>query len=124
MVEELVLFLSDYSKPFEVHIDASDFAMKGVLLEEKYFLAFESKAKWQKKTLYYARKVYDRLWIWRHYLLASKFNMMKDNVAISYFRVRRAWVPNKQDGKISWQSLITSYNIRREKQILLVERSS
>ena len=42
MLEELVLKLSDYGEPFEVHIDASDFALGGVLMQEGHPLAYES----------------------------------------------------------------------------------
>ncbi|WP_368857342.1 ribonuclease H family protein, partial [Escherichia coli] len=34
VLEEPVLKLSDYGEPFEVHIDASDFAIGGVLMQE------------------------------------------------------------------------------------------
>ena len=34
MTEELVLALPDFSKPYEVHTDTSDFAIRGVLMQE------------------------------------------------------------------------------------------
>jgi hypothetical protein len=36
------LGLPDFEKPFKVHIDASDRAIDGVLVQERYSIAFES----------------------------------------------------------------------------------
>ena len=43
---EPVLKLPDFSKPFEVHTDASDRALGGVLVQENHLIAFESQ-KWK-----------------------------------------------------------------------------
>ena len=43
VTEEPVLALSDFSKAFEVHTDASDFAIDGVLMQEGHPIAYESK---------------------------------------------------------------------------------
>ena len=39
VTEELV---PDFSKPYEVHTDASDFAIGGVLMQEEHPVAYES----------------------------------------------------------------------------------
>ncbi|KNA20997.1 hypothetical protein SOVF_047350, partial [Spinacia oleracea] len=43
VTEELVLDLPDYAKPFELHTDASDFAIGGVLMQEGHHIAYESR---------------------------------------------------------------------------------
>ncbi|TXG60985.1 hypothetical protein EZV62_012348 [Acer yangbiense] len=41
--KEPVLVLPDHTKAFEVHIDALDFAIRGVLMQESHHIAFESR---------------------------------------------------------------------------------
>ena len=43
MTRGLVLGLVDVTKPFEIEIDASDFALGGVLIQEGHFIAYESR---------------------------------------------------------------------------------
>ncbi|XP_075074670.1 uncharacterized protein LOC142162242 [Nicotiana tabacum] len=43
VIEEPVLALPDFAKTFEVHADASDFAIEGVLMLDKHPIAFESR---------------------------------------------------------------------------------
>lgn len=73
VTEEPVLALLDYSKPFEVHTDASDFAIGGMLMQDGHPIAYESHKLNDTKRRY---PVHDKkmtaiiscLQIWRHYL--------------------------------------------------------
>ncbi len=38
-----ILKFLDFTKPFEVHIDASEFVIKDVLMQERHPIAFENK---------------------------------------------------------------------------------
>lgn len=40
--KEPILALSDYSKPFKVHIDALNYNIEGVLMQDAYPIAYES----------------------------------------------------------------------------------
>ena len=42
-MEEPILALLDYNKSYEVHTDAFDFAIGGVLMQEGHPIAFESR---------------------------------------------------------------------------------
>jgi len=42
VTEEPVLVIPEFSKPYEVHTNASDFAIGGVLMQEGYPVAYES----------------------------------------------------------------------------------
>lgn len=42
MLKELMLKFTDYEKPFEVHIDASNLAIGGVLMYESHSMVYES----------------------------------------------------------------------------------
>ncbi|BBN70240.1 hypothetical protein Prudu_1449S000700 [Prunus dulcis] len=75
-MEEPVLRLPDLSKPFEVHTDASDFAIGGVLMQDGHTLAFESWKLNDTEQRYTVQEkemtaVVHYLRTWRHYLLGS-----------------------------------------------------
>ena len=43
VTEEPVMMLPNFSKTFKVHMDASDFAIEGVLMQDRHPTAFESR---------------------------------------------------------------------------------
>ncbi|KAJ7978484.1 Retrotransposon protein, putative, Ty3-gypsy subclass [Quillaja saponaria] len=84
MINDPVLALPDISKPFEVQIDASDYALGRVLLQENHPVAYESHKLSQAERRYTAQEkemlaVIRCLRVWRHYLLGSKFIVKTDN---------------------------------------------
>lgn len=85
-----MLSLSNCGKPFEVHTDALNFAINGILIQEGQPIAFESRKLNDTKKRYIVQEkemtvAMHCLRTWRHYLLGSKFVVKTDNVATSYF---------------------------------------
>ncbi|RVW16210.1 Transposon Ty3-I Gag-Pol polyprotein [Vitis vinifera] len=90
VTEEPVLALPDHTKAFEVHIDASNFAIRGVFMQERHLIAFESHKLNDTERRYTVQEkemtaIVHCLHTWRHYLLGSHFIVKTDNVATSYF---------------------------------------
>ena len=86
-----MLALPDHTRVFEVHTDASDFAIGGVLMQERHLIAFESRKLNDTEKRYTVQEkemtaIIHCLRTWRHYLLGSHFVVKTDNVATSYFQ--------------------------------------
>ena len=87
---EPVLRLPDFEFPFEVHTDAFDKAIGGVLVQEKHHVAYESKKlkEVEQKCSTHEKEmiaVVHCLLAWRVYLLGPKFVVRTDNVANTFF---------------------------------------
>ncbi|KAI3465831.1 hypothetical protein Pfo_022494 [Paulownia fortunei] len=87
---EPVLALSNFDKPFELHTDASDFAIGGVLMQEGHPIAFESRKLNNTERRYTVQEkemttIIHCLWVWRHYLLDSHFIIKTDNDFLAKF---------------------------------------
>ena len=92
--KELVLSLPDHTKPYEVHTDASDFAIGGVLMQEGHPIAYESRKLNETERRYTVQEkemtvIIHCLRVWRHYLFGTKFVIMTDNIATSYFQTQK-----------------------------------
>ena len=92
--EEPVLNLPDHTKPYELHTDASDFAIGGVLMQEGHPVAYESRKLNDTERRYTVQEkemtaIIHCLRVWRHYLLGTRFVIMTDNVATSYFQTQK-----------------------------------
>jgi len=113
--EDPVLSLPDHSKPFEVHTDASDFAIGGVLMQDGHPIAYESRKLNDTERRYTVQEkemtaIIHCLRVWRHYLLGSKFVIMTDNVAISYFQTQKKLSPKQA----RWQDFLAEFDYTLE----------
>ncbi|CAH9148831.1 unnamed protein product [Cuscuta epithymum] len=100
VASEPVLKLPDFAAPFEVHTDASDRALGGVLVQDEHPVAFESRKLKDAETRYSAHEkemtaVVHCLEVWRHYLLGTKFKVVTDNVANTYFKSQKKLSPKQ-----------------------------
>ena len=91
VTSESVLRLPDFKLSFEVHINVSDRAIGGVLVQEGHPIAFESRKMKETGQRYSTHKkkmtaFVHCLKIWKHYLLGTKFMVVTDNVANTYFK--------------------------------------
>ncbi|GKV33019.1 hypothetical protein SLEP1_g41575 [Rubroshorea leprosula] len=109
--QEPVLALPDYGRPFEMHADASDLAIGGVLMQDGHPIAFESRKLNDTERRY---PVHDKemtaivhcLRVWRHYLLGSRFVIKTDNVATSYFQRQKKLTPKQA----RWQDFLAEFD--------------
>ncbi|KAK2968517.1 hypothetical protein RJ640_007427 [Escallonia rubra] len=111
MSEDPVLALPDVSKSFEVHTDASDFALGGVLMEECHPVAYESRKLNEEERRYMTHEkellvVVHCLRVWRHCLLGLSFIVRTDNTAVSHF-LSQSKLTSKQ---ARWQELLAEFN--------------
>nr|CAN62036.1 hypothetical protein VITISV_019703 [Vitis vinifera] len=96
VTEEPVLALPDHTKVFEVHTNALDFAIGGVLMQERHPIAFES------------RKLNDAE---RRYMVQEKeMTAITDNVATSYFQTQKKLSPKQA----RWQDFLAEFDYTLE----------
>jgi hypothetical protein len=111
VTEEPVLGLPDHTKPYEIHTDASDFAIGGVLMQEGHPIAYESRKLNDTERRYTVQEkemtaIIHCLRTWRHYLLGSKFEIKTDNVATSYFQTQKKLSPKQA----RWQDFLAEFD--------------
>ncbi|KAE8662634.1 cytochrome P450 78A7-like [Hibiscus syriacus] len=113
--QEPVLALPDFTMPFEVHTDASDFAIGGVLMQEGHPIAFESRKLNDTERRYTVQEkemtaIIHCLRVWRHYLLGAHFTIKTDNVVTSYFQTQKKLSPKQA----RWQDFLAEFDYTLE----------
>ncbi|XP_057754711.1 uncharacterized protein LOC130974013 [Arachis stenosperma] len=115
ITEGPVLALHDYSKVFEVHTDASDYAIGGILMQEGHPISFKSHKLNDTERRYTVQEkemiaVVYCLRTWHHYLLSSHFIVKTDNVATSYFQTQKKLSPKQT----RWRDFLAEFDFEFE----------
>jgi hypothetical protein len=90
LVKAPVLKLLDFDKDFEIHSDASDFAIGGVIVQDGRSMAFESKKLSETERRWPTHEkemwaVIHCLKTWGHYIGSKDVVVWTDNVTLKYF---------------------------------------
>jgi hypothetical protein len=89
VASELILHLPNFELPFEVHTDASDKSIGGVLVQAGHHVAYESRKLKEAEQRYSAHEkemlaVIHCLLVWRVHLMGAKFVVHTDNASNTF----------------------------------------
>ena len=104
MTSKPVLRLPDFELLFEVHTNASNRAIGGVLVQERHPIAFESRKLKEAEQRYSTHEkkmtvVVHCLEIWKHYFLGTKFVVVTTMWQKFILRLRRSVRLSRHGGK-------------------------
>ncbi len=90
LVKAHVLKLLDFDKDFEIHFDASDFVIGGILVQDGMPMAFESKKlnKTEQRWPIHEKEMWAVIHCfktWGHYIGSKDVVLWTDNVTLKYF---------------------------------------
>ncbi len=107
-----VLKLPDFDKDFEIHFDASDFTIGGVIVQDGRSVAFESKKLSETKKRWPTHE--KEMWVvihclktWGHYIGSKDVVVWTDNVTLKYFATQ----PNLSSKQVRWQDTLALFNV-------------
>ena len=112
MCSQPVLKLPNFTRPFEIHTDASDYAYGAVLMQDGHPIAYESKkfseieSRWPTHEKEMLAVVY-ALRKWRHYVQDKFTKVVTDNISLQYFQSQ----PRLSAKQIRWQDMLAEFDI-------------
>jgi hypothetical protein len=112
LVKAPVLKLPDFDKDFEIHSDASDFAIGGVIVQEGRPVAFESKklSETERRWPTHEKEMWAVIhWLktWGHYIGSKDVVVWTDNVTLKYFATQ----PKLSSKQQRWQDTLALFNV-------------
>jgi hypothetical protein len=112
LVKTLVLKLSDFDKDFEIHSDASNFAIGGVLVQDGRPVTFESKKLSERERRWPTHEkemwaIIHCLKTWGHYIGSKDVVVWIDNVTLKYFATQ----PKLSSKQVRWQHTLALFNV-------------
>ena len=110
-----LLALPDFSKPFEIIADASDFALGAILIQEGHPIAFESRKFTDPESRYHAGEkellaVIHALTVWRCYIDGSQLWIFSDHEPLKYLRTKQSLSPRQ----IRWSQFLERFDYNWE----------
>jgi hypothetical protein len=111
LVKALVLKLPDFDKDFEIHSDAFDFVIGGVMQEGRP-MAFESKklSETERRWPTHEKEMWaiiHCLKTWGHYIGSKDVVVWTDNVTLKYFATQ----PKLSSKQVKWQDTLALFNV-------------
>jgi hypothetical protein len=112
LVKALVLKFPDFDKKFDIHFDAPDFAIGGVLVQEGRPVAFKSKKLGETERRWPTHEkemwaVIHCLKTWGHYIGSKDVMVWTDNVTLKYFATQ----PKLSSKQVRWQDTLVLFNV-------------
>lgn len=106
-----VLRAPDFTKPFDLVADASDFTIGAALLQDGQPVAFESRKLTPAEVNYYTGEkellaVVHALTVWRCYLDGAKFTIHSDHEPLSYLRTKPTLTPRQ----VRWSQFLERFD--------------
>jgi hypothetical protein len=112
LVKAPMLKLFDFDKDFEIHFDAFDFAIRGVLVQEGRPVVFESKKLNETERRWPTHE--KEMWVvihclktWGHYIGSKDVVVWTDNVTLKYFAIQ----PKLSLKQVRWQDTLALFNV-------------
>jgi hypothetical protein len=112
LVKAPMLKLFDFNKDFEIHSDASDFVIGGVLVQDERLVAFKSKKLSETKRRWPTHE--KEMWAvlhcfktWGHYVGSKDVVVWTDNVTLKYFATQ----PKLSSKQVRWQDTLALFNV-------------
>jgi hypothetical protein len=112
LVKAPVLKLTDFDKDFEIHFDASDFTIGGVIMQDGRPVAFESKklSETERRWPTHDKEMWaviHCLKTWGHYIRSKDVVVWTDNVTLKYFATQ----PKLSSKQQRWQYTLALFNV-------------
>jgi len=112
LVKAPVLKLPDFDKEFEIHSDASDFAIGGVIVQDERPVTFESKKLSETERRWPTHEkemcaIIHCLKTWGHYIGSKDVMVWTNNVTLKYFSTQ----PKLSSKQVRWQDTLGMFNV-------------
>jgi hypothetical protein len=112
LVKVPMLKLPNFHKEFEIHFDAFDFAIGGIIVQEGRSVAFESKklSEMERRWLTHEKEMWaviHCLKTWGHYVGSKDVVVWTNNVTLKYFATQ----PKLSSKQVRWQDTLALFNV-------------